>query len=573
MAVFIDEFESGDFTAWDGTNGTPQVVSTTHHHGTYCMEFMGIESAYADLGASYNEIWTRLYVKFNSLPGSEYYGIDLMTVGAAANWNYGTTVRVQNDDTGCFFGLYSASYSFRFGVKTAITTGVWYCVELYRHAGLDNASVLYLNGSVELNDTGVDYYDADRVLVGGEAQLSTTAYIDCVIVDNSSPGCESDSDTTTTTSTTSTTTSTTSTTITSTTITSTTTITTNTDTTTTTTSTTSTTSTTISTTTTPPPCTQIQDCDDLTNLSVLNGSQATDGVDFQEGSGSWKITGDNTNWYSYSYLQLASLDWSSYDSLKFWAKYITVGGVGEEQIYIADDDGDSITWSGKYRSQLVAGSWVEVELGFSDYDSETGTFDASKCDFIQWQLRNAASERVYYFDDIRVCGAGAATTSTTSTTTTNTTTTNTTTTSTSTTSSTTTTIPPCPRAICLYFNSYTGGARDGWTKVGSTPYLQYVDYAVNYIDTNVSDDATGDFGIEDTAQVGFPSTVEVSIFCMRDTPQGYINVYVDDGGGFVNAGTITPDETWAWKALDVSSILDTFTKVNAAKVYFEFKES
>ena len=121
MVVFSDQFESGNFSAWDGTTGPPLVVSTTHHHGTYCMKFTGIQSAYTDLGASYHEAWTRVYIKFESLPGDEYYGIDLMSVGAAANWSYATTVRVQNDGTGCFFGLYSASYSFRFGVKTAIT--------------------------------------------------------------------------------------------------------------------------------------------------------------------------------------------------------------------------------------------------------------------------------------------------------------------------------------------------------------------------------------------------------------------------------------------------------------------
>jgi hypothetical protein len=44
--IFADGFESGDFSAWTGTSGSPTVQNTTKHHGTYGCTFDAPECAY-----------------------------------------------------------------------------------------------------------------------------------------------------------------------------------------------------------------------------------------------------------------------------------------------------------------------------------------------------------------------------------------------------------------------------------------------------------------------------------------------------------------------------------------------
>jgi len=83
-------------------------------------------------------------------------------------------------------------------------------------------------------------------------------------------------------------------------------------------------------------------------------------------------------------------------------------------------------------------------------------------------------------------------------------------------------------------------------------------------------DETGDYTFENTAQAGYPKVVEIELYLKRDEGVDTVTVYIYDGVGWYDAGTITPDFNYSFKTLDVSSILDTFTKINAAKMYLHY---
>jgi len=119
----------------------------------------------------------------------------------------------------------------------------------------------------------------------------------------------------------------------------------------------------------------------------------------------------------------------------------------------------------------------------------------------------------------------------------------------------------------LYVNLYTVTSRNAWTKVGTTPYLDAIDYPINYIHDDTNEDEIGNFDFADSAETTVPQSVLLRIHCRKEVSGGTIKVYIDSGAGFVDAGTITPDADWAWKELDVKVILDTYEKVNAAKIY------
>lgn len=130
--------------------------------------------------------------------------------------------------------------------------------------------------------------------------------------------------------------------------------------------------------------------------------------------------------------------------------------------------------------------------------------------------------------------------------------------------------PPCPMELCLYVDAYAvgAGARDGWTKVGATPYIDVKSFPSDYIWTDADVEQTGDFSFADMT-MGQPTTVEVALYCKRQVGSETITVNVWDGVGWNNVGNIVPDATWAWKTIDVSAILNTRTKASAAKMWLQ----
>jgi len=105
-----------------------------------------------------------------------------------------------------------------------------------------------------------------------------------------------------------------------------------------------------------------------------------------------------------------------------------------------------------------------------------------------------------------------------------------------------------------------------WIRVGESPYLNAISDDSRVIDA-VRNAEIGDFTFEDTSAVGVPSTVELSLYVRKHlSNEDKIEVYLYDGSIEQLAGTITPDDPYGWKTLDVGSILNTFPKINAVKM-------
>jgi len=119
----------------------------------------------------------------------------------------------------------------------------------------------------------------------------------------------------------------------------------------------------------------------------------------------------------------------------------------------------------------------------------------------------------------------------------------------------------------LYVDGF-GAEKDEWAKVGNIPYLDWG--AADYVWEATDGDETGDYTFDDTAQVGHPKVVEVQLYVKRNVGTDTVTVWIHDGVGWHNAGTITPDADYSWKSLDVSAILNTFVKINAAKMYLHY---
>ena len=180
--IFSDGFETGDFSQWTSTTGSPVLTTTTVYDGSYAMNITAnTQTVTKMLGSAYANIFVRLYVRFSAFPAAQDYGDNILTVGSDASWSYATTVRLQNiDGTNCRFGMQSGANVYTYGSDN-VQLDTWYCIELNRTTTTGGNTILYVDG-VSAVSYGIEFYDADRLDVGGEAQLSSAEYLDDVVV-------------------------------------------------------------------------------------------------------------------------------------------------------------------------------------------------------------------------------------------------------------------------------------------------------------------------------------------------------------------------------------------------------
>jgi len=123
-------------------------------------------------------------------------------------------------------------------------------------------------------------------------------------------------------------------------------------------------------------------------------------------------------------------------------------------------------------------------------------------------------------------------------------------------------------SIDLWVNGF-DNVRTGWTRIGSSPYLDVQDQPNNYI--NGSDfNEIGDFSFEDLPAEAI-SVINCTIYYYGRTEISIYNrfkLYVWNGIEWIYIGILSPGlGVWEWKSYDLSNVLDTIEKINNAKIY------
>jgi hypothetical protein len=203
-----DGFESGSFSAWNGTTTTSgetaTVTNTLAHHGTYGAKFAsnggsGYENSYVFKNVGSNEIYVRGYFYMSqSGIAQDNDKAYLLTLAAGSNnvayagWKRtGGSVKWQlaiRDGSG-----YATVYS-----GTTPIVEKWYCVELHWKKGTTNGlGELWVDGAKIATITAKNtatYGDVSQVRFGLTELYgctSTIAYCDCTKVSNAYIGPES----------------------------------------------------------------------------------------------------------------------------------------------------------------------------------------------------------------------------------------------------------------------------------------------------------------------------------------------------------------------------------------------
>lgn len=190
--IFSDGFESGNFSAWTGTSGTPTIVTDPVHHGSYAMNCNAIEFTYLTLVSGKRTVFIRAYVRLPNLIGTDTYYVMMLefrnnagflcragAVRSGANMLW----RLLYHKAGANYAVVSA---------TALVAGQFYCLELTMTCSsadgqLDGSYQVYVNNA-ELADLAqlnvdTDYTTVDLVRAGGVSQDGVdVSIVDCVVV-------------------------------------------------------------------------------------------------------------------------------------------------------------------------------------------------------------------------------------------------------------------------------------------------------------------------------------------------------------------------------------------------------
>jgi len=199
--IFEDGFESGDFSAWTGTNttldyGYATVETTNPHHGTYSAKFEILAQAAWTSANSYKEytaqatVFTRIYLYVDAFtPGAgavqrafiRYGGTARIAAEIGLTSGRALQLRYWNDPTSSYVQIVSS---------TVLSLDTWYSVELKTIISATAGECrVWVDGSeiTDLTVTGIDNDGAgniDTTIVGivTSYNLAAVEFVDCVVV-------------------------------------------------------------------------------------------------------------------------------------------------------------------------------------------------------------------------------------------------------------------------------------------------------------------------------------------------------------------------------------------------------
>ena len=121
-------------------------------------------------------------------------------------------------------------------------------------------------------------------------------------------------------------------------------------------------------------------------------------------------------------------------------------------------------------------------------------------------------------------------------------------------------------SIWLYVNADDESKTD-WTRVGTNPYLDAIDYNTNYVNVSGNSMLVGDFGFTDSGKSTEPiNSVTVQIYAQQSNSKN-LEVFVWDGSSWTSLGLLTLTTSWRWENYTATTVLDTWAKIDGAKIY------
>ncbi len=123
-------------------------------------------------------------------------------------------------------------------------------------------------------------------------------------------------------------------------------------------------------------------------------------------------------------------------------------------------------------------------------------------------------------------------------------------------------------SLWLYVNA-DDSVRTGWKKIGTTPYLDAIDYDANYLFVKGTDKEAGDFDFTNSGKdVETIENVSVQLYVKQTRSGDSLEVFVWNGSTWTSLGTKEMPTSWNWINFTASTELNSWTKIDGSRLYF-----
>lgn len=120
----------------------------------------------------------------------------------------------------------------------------------------------------------------------------------------------------------------------------------------------------------------------------------------------------------------------------------------------------------------------------------------------------------------------------------------------------------------LYVNA-DDGTKTAWTRVGTNPYVDAIDYNTSFLNASGNNLAVGDFDFDDSGKsTETLNSVSVQIYVRQSETDRTLKIFVWNGTDWLSGTPLAVPTSWGWINWTVTTILDTWTKIDGARMYF-----
>ena len=123
-------------------------------------------------------------------------------------------------------------------------------------------------------------------------------------------------------------------------------------------------------------------------------------------------------------------------------------------------------------------------------------------------------------------------------------------------------------SIWLYVNGY-DGARADWKRVGTNPYLDAIDYDLNYLSVKATNKEAGNFDFTDSGKsTETIDNVTVQLYVTQSRAGDSLEVFVWNGSLWASLGLKEVPTSWNWVNWTASTQLNSWAEIDGARIYF-----
>lgn len=125
-------------------------------------------------------------------------------------------------------------------------------------------------------------------------------------------------------------------------------------------------------------------------------------------------------------------------------------------------------------------------------------------------------------------------------------------------------------SIWLYVNADDETRTGDWTRIGTNPYLDTIDYSTNYVYVSQNNKIIGDFGFADSGKsTETINSITIQLYAKQSASSKNLEVFLWDGSTWTSLNTQETPTSWGWMNWTATTELDTWTKIDGAKIYIE----